>query len=88
MKKTKLKKQIKKAETFINFDYDLTKEEKAENKIVRRKQLEMKPMDEEEAILQMELIDHDFYLFKNIETDKMAVIYKRKHNDYGIIEEE
>ena len=44
-------------------------------------------MDEEEAILQMELLNHDFYMFKNIDTDKIAVVYKRKHGDYGIIEE-
>ena len=45
-------------------------------------------MDEEEAILQMELLNHDFYMFKNIETNKVAVIYKRKHDNYGLIEEE
>ena len=62
--------------------------EENKNKIVKRKTVELKPMDEEEAILQMELIDHDFYMIKNIETDKIAVVYKRKHNDYGLIEEE
>ena len=62
--------------------------EENKNNIVKRKTVELKPMDEEEAILQMELIDHDFYMFKNIETDKIAVVYKRKHNDYGLIEEE
>ena len=45
-------------------------------------------MDEEEAILQMELLGHDFYLFKDINTNKFAVIYKRKNKDYGLIEEE
>ena len=45
-------------------------------------------MDEEEAILQMELLGHDFYLFKNTETNKFSVIYKRKNSDYGLIEEE
>ena len=44
-------------------------------------------MDEEEAILQMELLGHDFYMFKNIEKNKMSVVYKRKHGDYGVIEE-
>ena len=44
-------------------------------------------MDEEEAVLQMELLNHDFYMFKNTETDKISVVYKRKHGDYGIIEE-
>jgi len=45
-------------------------------------------MDEEEAILQMELLNHDFYLFKNVETDKIALVYRRKKQDYGLIEGE
>lgn len=45
-------------------------------------------MDEEEAILQMELLGHEFYLYKDIETGEPAVIYKRKDGDYGIIEAE
>ena len=46
-------------------------------------------MDEEEAILQMELLGHDFYVFKNIDKDgKISVLYRRKNNDYGIMEEE
>ena len=84
--KTKVKKQTKKSETFINFDYDLTKEEKKENKIVKRKQLEMKPMDEEEAILELELLGHDFFIFKDIHTNSVNIIYKRRDGNYGIIE--
>ncbi len=45
-------------------------------------------MDEEEAILQMELLGHQFYLFKNVDTDKDNVIYKRKDGGYGLIESE
>lgn len=71
----------------IDLILDFEPEEENHNKIVKRKQVELKPMDEEEAILQMELINHDFYMFKNTETDKMAVVYRRKHGDYGIIEE-
>ena len=71
----------------IDLILDFETEEENHTKIVKRKQVELKPMDEEEAILQMELINHDFYMFKNIETDKMAVVYRRKHGDYGIIEE-
>lgn len=71
----------------IDLILDFEPEEENHNKIVKRKEVELKPMDEEEAILQMELINHDFYMFKNIETDKMAVVYRRKHGDYGIIEE-
>ncbi len=58
------------------------------NKIVKRKKIELKPMDEEEAILQMELLGHDFYIFKNIDTNKMSILYRRKLNGYGLIEEE
>lgn len=71
----------------IDLILDFEPEEENTSKIIKRKQVELKPMDEEEAILQMELINHDFYMFKNIETDKMAVVYRRKHGDYGIIEE-
>ena len=71
----------------IDLILDFETEEENHNKIVKRKQVDLKPMDEEEAILQMELISHDFYMFKNAKTDKMAVVYRRKHGDYGIIEE-
>lgn len=66
----------------IILDFESVEEEN-NNKIIKRKYIELKPMDEEEAILQMELLNHDFYMFKNIETDHVAVIYRRKHNDYG-----
>lgn len=45
-------------------------------------------MDEEEAILQMELLDHQFYVYKDSNTNKMAVIYKRNDGNYGVIESE
>ncbi len=81
------KKRPSRADFVLDF-IDVDDEEENKNKIVKRKTIELKPMDEEEAILQMELINHDFYMFKNIETDKIAVIYKRKHNDYGLIEQD
>ena len=84
--KTKLKKQMKKNNDFFNFDYELTKEEKEESKIVKRKTLEMKPMDEEEAVLQMELLGHEFFVFQDIETGTTSVLYRRKDGNYGIIE--
>ena len=85
--KTRLsnRKKIDKTDFILDFEPEV---EENKNKIVKRKTVELKPMDEEEAILQMELINHDFYMFKDTETDKIAVIYKRKHNDYGIIEQE
>ena len=45
-------------------------------------------MNEEEAVLQMELVGHDFYIFKNDETDAITLVYKRKNGGYGIIEQE
>ena len=84
--KTKLKKQIKKSDDFFNFDYELTKEEKEESKIVKRKTLEMKPMDEEEAILELELLGHDFFIYKDAHTNEVNVLYKRKDGNYGVIE--
>ena len=47
-----------------------------------------KEEDEEEAVLQMELLEHQFYIFKDSETNKVAVVYKRKEGNYGIIESE
>lgn len=83
--KTRLaNKRVKNKSEFI---LDFEPEEENKNKIVKRKTIELKPMDEEEAILQMELLNHDFYMFKNTDTDKISVVYKRKHGDYGIIEE-
>ena len=60
--------------------------EEPEEEVVKRKELFLKPMDEEEAITQMELLGHTFFVFKNVETDKICVCYKRNDGDYGIIE--
>lgn len=54
--------------------------------ITKRKVFEMKPMTEAEAICQMNLLKHPFFLFYNAEIDNMCVIYKRKNGTYGIIE--
>ena len=59
--------------------------EEEESSIIRRKEIEFKPMDEEEAILQMELVNHDFYVFKNSKEKCTSVVYKRKDGKYGII---
>jgi putative sigma-54 modulation protein len=55
-------------------------------KIVKTKKFEIKPMTPEDASLQMELIGHDFYIFVNAQTGKTAVLYKRKDENYGLIE--
>lgn len=61
-------------------------EEDIEPRIVRSKRFSMKPMDPEEATLQMELLGHDFHMFLNPETEQINVVYKRKDGNYGLIE--
>ena len=56
--------------------------------IIRSKKFAMKPMDPEEACVQMELLGHTFFVFRNSETDEVNVVYKRKGNTYGLIEPE
>ena len=56
--------------------------------IIRSKKFAMKPMDPEEACVQMELLGHNFFVFRNSETDEVNVVYKRKGNTYGLIEPE
>ena len=63
-------------------------EEEDEIRIVRSKRFEMKPMTPEEACFQMEMSGHTFYMFRNAEDDQIAVVYKRKDGDYGLIEQE
>lgn len=96
----KLERQIRKNKTRLNkqnvdnkykdfnFDYTLTPEEEdlEEEIIVKRKSIEMKPMDEEEAILEMNLLGHEFFVYKDMHTDKVCVLYKRKDGNYGLIE--
>ena len=56
--------------------------------IIRSKKFAMKPMDPEEACVQMELLGHNFFVFRNSETEEVNVVYKRKGNTYGLIEPE
>lgn len=69
---------------YIDNDYD----EEPEVKIVRSKKFGIKPMDPEEACIQMELLGHNFYVFCNSETDEVNVVYKRKNGTFGLIEPE
>lgn len=57
-------------------------------KIVRTKKFAVKPMYPEDACIQMDLVGHNFYVFRNAETDEVNVVYKRKGNTYGLIEPE
>ncbi len=54
--------------------------------IVRTKQFELKPMDEEEAVLQMNMLGHSFFVFTDAETNETNIVYKRKDGSYGLIE--
>ncbi len=84
--KTKLQNRYDKSDKLdINFDFDPEAEEENDLKIVKRKDIDSKPMDEEEAILQMNLLNHDFFVFKNVDEECVSVIYKRKDQKYGII---
>lgn len=60
--------------------------EEIESKIVRTKQFQMKPMTYEEAALQMELLDHTFFVFTNAQTGDINVVYRRRDGNYGVIE--
>ena len=84
--KTRLNRNVKDNIKEFNFDFDIKEEEEAKEKIVKRKDIEMKPMDEEEAILEMELLGHSFFVYKDMDTNKTCVLYKRKDGDYGLIE--
>lgn len=85
--KTKISKIEKDAAKKLNLVFEEAFEsDSTDSKIVRRKELDTKPMSEEEAILQMEMLGHDFFIFKDSETGKVSILYRRKDNNYGIIE--
>jgi putative sigma-54 modulation protein len=56
--------------------------------IVKTKQFTVKPMSADEAVLQLELIGHDFFVFRNADSDEINVVYKRLDGNYGLIEPE
>ncbi len=62
--------------------------EEVTEEIAKRKKVFLKPMDEEEAITQMEMLGHTFFIFKNEDTNAVCVAYKRLDGRYGIIETE
>lgn len=64
----------------------LVEEGQPKREVIKVKNYEIKPMDLEEAVMQMDLLNRDFLVFINSETDKVNVIYKRKDNNYGLIE--
>ncbi len=60
--------------------------DEAEPVIVKTKQFAVKPMTPEEAVLQLELIGHDFFVFRNVESNDVNVVYRRRDGNYGLIE--
>ena len=83
--KTRMHKKVNK-DLIRDFVLDFEEKEENNNTIVKRKVIEDKPMNEEEAILQMELLGHEFFAFRNIDTNDINILYKRKDGDYGILE--
>lgn len=87
--RTKLvSKKMAAAENFKQSYFEEVEEEEEEIKIVRTKRFDVKPMYPEDACLEMEMLGHDFFVFRNAETDEVNVVYKRKGNTYGLIEPE
>lgn len=87
--KTRINKIEKDAAKKLNLSFiENVEEDEEDTIIVRRKTLSTKPMDEEEAMLQMEMLGHDFFVYKDRDTKRICIIYKRKDNNYGIIETE
>jgi len=83
--KTKLEKRMK--STSIGYDIFPEKvDEIHEFNIIKTKRFSVKPLDIDEAILQMNLIGHQFYVFRNVEDDEINVVYKRKDGDYAVIQ--
>ena len=98
----KLERQIRKHKTKVNRKFresegagvyfaTVTKngreaEQEEDYQIVRTKQFDLKPMDQEEAILQMNMLGHDFYIYTDAESDSTNIVYKRKDGKYGLIE--
>ena len=86
--KTRLSKK-KNKETSIDFNlkYEIEENEDEEaKKLVKIKEIEMKPMSEEEAIMQLELLGHEFFVYQDIKRECICILYVRKDGNYGLIE--
>lgn len=90
--KTRLKKRYQNTETirFDNFEQSIPEQSDKESdpQIIKRKKFDLKPMNAEEAILQMELLNHNFFVFLDGDTGNVSVLYKRNDGNYGLIEVE
>ena len=88
--KTKLSKKLR-AESIEQYFAEFKSDEEAvedEYNVVRTKTFTVKPLSVEEAILQMNMIGHEFFMFLNSTTNQICVVYKRKNNTYGLLEPE
>ena len=83
--KTKIQKKHKDNKDFIFADWPEA-EEQSEINVVKKKKFELEPMTVDEAVMQMEMLEHSFYVFLNMETDSVNVVYKRNEKDYGLME--
>jgi putative sigma-54 modulation protein len=93
MRKHKTKLEKRNRGTALKFEgipqYNSTEEEDVDPKIVKTKKFAIKPMSAEEAVLQMELVGHSFFVYRSDDdTSEMHVVYKRKDGNYGLIEPE
>lgn len=87
--KTRLEKRLREGAYHPeNFSFSGDVEEENRFEIVKSKRFAIKPMDVEEAILQMNLLGHEFFMFSNAETKEVNVVYRRKDGNYGLIEPE
>ena len=85
--KSKLQKKYKGQPDLMFTDLPEYEEEEPEViQVVKRKKFELEPMTVDEAIVQMELLAHTFYVFLNMETDSVNVVYRRNDRDYGLLE--
>lgn len=83
--KKKLGKRVR-DDAFAAPDMDFLEQDAADYQIVKTKRFPIKPMAVEEAILQMNMLGHEFYMFCNSEDGRVNVVYRRKNGDYGLIE--
>ncbi len=87
--KTKLLKRKRSADSLkFQFIPDQNDTEDEEHKIVRTKRFAVKPMSPEEAVLQMELLGHNVFVYQEARSGEVNVVYRRKDGDYGLIEPE
>jgi putative sigma-54 modulation protein len=85
--KTKIEKKYHSSGlSFDDADFEQQDDEPSDFNVVRTKKFSIKPMTVEEAILQMNMLDHEFFMFTNADTHESNVVYRRKDGNYGLIE--